>query len=115
MSSTHAQCFLALIATLALALPSAAAAETVWRSTPPVASPLEPSKEFAALGFSGRHANYTNADTCYNKPLGRYLMCVTDGFNTQIRYDTRKDGPHQGKTVFQIIKEEIAKNRKSLE
>jgi hypothetical protein len=37
----------------------------VWPSTPPADCPFPPSEAFAGLGFTGRHAEYTGADTWY--------------------------------------------------
>jgi hypothetical protein len=37
----------------------------VWRSEPPAGCPFEPTQSVAAFGFTGRHAEYTKADTWY--------------------------------------------------
>ena len=36
-----------------------------WPSQPPAGCPFKPSTELTGLGFTGRHAEYTNADTWY--------------------------------------------------
>lgn len=37
----------------------------VWKSEPPPGCPFEPSREIKGLAFTGRYANYTDADTWY--------------------------------------------------
>jgi len=44
---------------------AAIGAERAWRSEPPADCPFEPSKSIAALALTGRHAEYTKADTWY--------------------------------------------------
>ena len=38
---------------------------TPWPSTPPADCPLEPSSDITGVAFTGRHAEYTEADTWY--------------------------------------------------
>lgn len=53
----------------------------VWPSRVPDACPVPQSQEFAALGFTGRHATYSNADTWYPSwgADGRLYSPFTDG------------------------------------
>ncbi len=64
--------FIALLGTAAVAeerLVPAPEAKTpivrLWPSTPPADCPFPPSKDFAGIAFTGRHAEYVNADTWY--------------------------------------------------
>lgn len=86
----------------------------IWNDAPPPDCPLEPSKAFDGLRFTGRYANYTTADghprwskdfadtqplidwnnhagcvtATYVPGLDKYLMCVTDGWPTTKTMDS---------------------------
>ena len=54
----------------------------VWPSTPPADCPFEPSDTIKALAFTGRHAEYTGADTWYPSWASDDVLYSpwTDGF-----------------------------------
>ena len=74
---------LATLVALSLEVPSARAATnyTVWPSTPPVGCPFPKSPLLTGVGFTGRHAEYTGADTWYPSwgADGRLYSPWTDG------------------------------------
>lgn len=54
---------------------------SVWPSAPPESCPIAVSREFVALGFTGRFVNYGHADTWYPSwgADGRLYSAFTDG------------------------------------
>jgi hypothetical protein len=64
-----------------------------WPSTPPPGCPVEWSKEFAGLSFTGRHNAYTRADTWYPSwaSNGKMYSPYTDGYVSDVF--VRSDNP----------------------
>ena len=65
-TSKPARYYLLALAALLLSSTSAPSSEPkVWPSTPPADCPFEKSKEITGVAFTGRHKEYTRADTWY--------------------------------------------------
>jgi len=69
MTATASQpacyCLLALAAVLAVCPAVFGRGPKVWPSTPPADCPFEKSKQITGVAFTGRHKEYTGADTWY--------------------------------------------------
>jgi hypothetical protein len=67
----------------------------IWKSTPPADCPFPPSDQFRGLEFTGRHAEYTNADTWYPSWAsdGNLYSPWTDGKACLVSQGASKNNP----------------------
>jgi hypothetical protein len=73
-----------------------------WTSAPPRDCPFPPSERFTGLAFTGRHAEYTNADTWYPSWAadGNLYSPWTDGNVNGIGGSSDGDGATTGQAVI---------------
>lgn len=75
----------------------------VWPSQMPEGCPLEPSQTWTRIGFTGRHREYTQADTWYPSwgQDGRLYSPFTDGMVGQVSAWSFGDNPRVGCAIIE--------------
>ena len=75
---------------------AAAGSGTIWPSEPPTNCPFKPTKSVTAFVFTGRHAEYTHADTWYPSWAadGKMYSPWTDGNVNGLRSNSGGQGSH---------------------